>query len=141
MRKGRRWRLAIDDRLKAVSMKFTVRRVPGAQRSRYESSWPATFTSLAPGSSAPPRGRSESASAASVALRAVVKDMPTEILPFGHGWSNPERGIEPFLHSCRLFTWHLLGFLERCLVIGLGRPPRCLESAPTPSAAWSTTVG
>src|SRR5229473_8418341 len=72
------WRLAIDDRLNAVSMRLTVRRVPGAHRSRYESSWPATFTSLAPGSSAPPCGRIESASAARVARRAAVKDMPCD---------------------------------------------------------------
>src|SRR5882762_4082336 len=81
MRNGRACRLAIDERLKAVSMRLTVRRVPGAHRSRYESSWPATLTSAAPGSSAPPCGRSESASAASVALRAAVKDMPCDYGP------------------------------------------------------------
>src|SRR5258708_30057152 len=59
-------------------MRLTVPRAPGAHRSRYESSWPATFTSLAPGSSAPPCGRMESASAVRVARRAAVKDMPCD---------------------------------------------------------------
>src|SRR6266851_1804580 len=68
----------MDERLNSVSIRSTVRRVPGAHRSRYESSWPATFTSLAPGSSAPPCGRIESASAAKVARRAAVKDMPCD---------------------------------------------------------------
>src|SRR6266849_4589618 len=54
---------------------------PAAHRSRYESSWPATFTSRAPGSSAPPCGRIESASAARVARRAAVKDMPCDYGP------------------------------------------------------------
>src|SRR5229473_821119 len=71
----------MDDRLKAVSMRSTVRRVPGAHRSRYESSCPATFTSRAPGSSAPPCGRIESASAARVARRAAVKGMPCDYGP------------------------------------------------------------
>src|SRR2546428_7210514 len=57
-------------------MRLTVRRVPGAQRSRYASSWPATLTSLAPGSRAPPWGKIESARATSVARRAGVQDMP-----------------------------------------------------------------
>src|SRR5260370_12618971 len=59
-------------------MRLTVPRAPGANRSRYESSWPAAFTSLAPGSSAPPCGRIESASAARVARRAPVKGMPCD---------------------------------------------------------------
>src|SRR5712691_12072088 len=59
-------------------MRSTVRRVPGAHRSRYELSWPATSTSRAPGSSAPPCGRIESASAARVARRAAVKGMPCD---------------------------------------------------------------
>src|SRR5260370_27465668 len=59
-------------------MRLTVRRVPGAQRSRYTSSCPATFTSSAPGWRAPPRGRIESASATRVALRGAVKDMPCD---------------------------------------------------------------
>src|SRR5260370_18825231 len=59
-------------------MRLTVRRVPGAQRSRYTSSCPATLTSCAPSSRAPPWGRIESASATRVALRAAVKDMPCD---------------------------------------------------------------
>src|SRR5260370_38070589 len=68
----------MDERLKAVTMGSTGGRVPGAHRSRYESSCPATSTSRAPGSSAPPCGRIESASAARVARRAAVKGMPCD---------------------------------------------------------------
>src|SRR5436309_15340266 len=36
--------------------------------------------------------------------------------------------------------WRLLGFLEKCLATGPGRPPRPSASASTPSGAWSTTA-
>src|SRR5450759_3441832 len=64
--------------LKAVSIRLTVRRVPGEQRSRYASSWPATSTSVAPGARAPPRGRTVSARAARVDRRADDRDMPCD---------------------------------------------------------------
>src|SRR5579859_757316 len=75
LRKGRPWRLTSEERLKALSIAPTVRLVPGEQRSRYASSWPATLTSVAPGSSAPPCGSSVSAKATSVARCADVKAM------------------------------------------------------------------